>query len=226
MGGKTPKWARHALGGEGTVRIGDLPPVPELPMLGYVFQSPNLFPWLTVLENIRFGLRMAGREPAAQQRARAMHYAELVGIAHVAEKLPHELSGGMRQRVALARVLVLEPGILLMDEPFAALDAITRQAMQEEVRNLWRQLGQTIVFITHDIEEAVFLADRVLVLGPAPHGIQGEFEIALAQPRDAAIRHSPQFTQYRARISGRIASAGATTGGPFSRSRITTHEIA
>ena len=191
----------------GSVRVDGVEVFPELPALGYVFQTPNLFPWLTVLANVRFGLRMAGTMPAARQRQRAMEYLALVGLADVADFLPHQLSGGMRQRVALARALVLEPRILLMDEPFAALDAISRLSMQEELLRIWRALGQAIIFITHDLDEAVFLADRVLVLGAAPQGICGAFDIDLPRPRDGLVtRRSEHFAAYRAQISDRIAA--------------------
>ncbi len=210
----------------GSVRVDGVEVFPELPALGYVFQTPNLFPWLTVLANVRFGLRMAGTMPASRQHQRAMEYLALVGLADVADFLPHQLSGGMRQRVALARALVLEPRILLMDEPFAALDAISRLSMQEELLRIWRALGQAIIFITHDLDEAVFLADRVLVLGAAPQGICGAFDIDLPRPRDALdTRRSERFLAYRAQISDRIAAlTGSSRAISSPPARMFAHE--
>ncbi|MEO7495131.1 MAG: ABC transporter ATP-binding protein [Massilia sp.] len=190
----------------GSVRLNGAPVRPEMAELGYVFQSPQLFPWLTALENARFGLRMAGQLDEAAQYARGRHYLALVGLAHAADKLPHELSGGMQQRVSLARTLALEPTLLLMDEPFAALDAITRATLNEETLRLWSTLGQTTVFITHDIDEAVFLADRVVVLGRAPDGILGVTEIALPRPRsNATTRALARFAEYRNELMAQIA---------------------
>ncbi|KAF0813727.1 Bicarbonate transport ATP-binding protein CmpD [Andreprevotia sp. IGB-42] len=178
---------------------------PENPALGYVFQSPQLFPWLNALDNVRFGLRMAGHHDAAEQRERALHYLALVGLADAAGRLPHQLSGGMQQRVALARTLALEPTVLLMDEPFAALDAITRMKLNEETLRLWSLLKQTVIFITHDIDEAVFLADRVVVLAPAPGGIRSELNIDLPRQRSQATRRLAQFAEYRNTLTECIA---------------------
>jgi NitT/TauT family transport system ATP-binding protein len=194
----------------GTISISGMPVTPELASLGYVFQTPNLFPWLSVLENVRFGLKMAGRLSAAEQREKAQHYLALVGLEDTADELPHRLSGGMRQRVALARTLALEPRVLLMDEPFAALDAITRININEELLRIWSALGQTIIFITHDVDEAVFLADRVFMLGLPPNGIDSETLIDLSRPRNRlTTRSSPRFVEYGDHLMHRI---GAITG--------------
>ena len=191
----------------GTVTINGCSVAPEMKELGYVFQAPNLFPWLSALENVRFGLRMAGRLSVDQQRSKALDYLALVGLSHVADELPHRLSGGMQQRVALARTLVLEPSLLLMDEPFAALDAITRNSMNEELLRLWSMLGQTILFITHDVEEAVFLADRVIILSLPPNGIDSEVAIDLPRPRDRIrTRGLPRFAELSERLLQRIAT--------------------
>jgi NitT/TauT family transport system ATP-binding protein len=179
---------------------------PERPELGYVFQSPQLFPWLSALENVRFGLRMSAQTDESQQREQALRYLRLVGLESAAQRLPHQLSGGMQQRVSLARTLALEPSVLLMDEPFAALDAISRNSMNEETLRIWAELGQTVLFITHDIDEAVFLADRVIVLNIAPGGIHSELEIHLPRPRThLKTRRLPAFLDYRNELMERIA---------------------
>ncbi len=135
---------------------------------GVVFQSTEaLFPWLTVQQNVEYGPRMRG-VPRAARAAAARHYVELVGLGHAANRLPGELSGGMRQRVQIARVLVNEPSVVLMDEPFGALDAQTREVMQAEVDRIWRATGSTIVFITHDIWEAILLGDRIITMTAGP----------------------------------------------------------
>ncbi|MBP2303519.1 ABC transporter ATP-binding protein [Azospirillum picis] len=184
---------------------------PEMPALGYAFQSPQLFPWLNVLDNVRFGLRMAGRLPDTEQRDKAMAALALVGLEAAAGKFPHQLSGGMQQRVALARALVLEPRLLLMDEPFAALDAITRATLNEELLRLCGRLGQTVLFITHDVEEAVFLADRVVLLGIAPAGIHSELAIDLPRPRRLReTRRLERFTTLTDTLLERISAIVAT----------------
>jgi NitT/TauT family transport system ATP-binding protein len=163
---------------------------------------------LTALENVRFGLRMANHADVDAQRARAQRYLDLVGMGAAGGKLPHELSGGMQQRVAIARALAMEPGLLLMDEPFSALDAITRASLNDELLRIWSASGQTIVFITHDIDEAVFLADRVIVLGTAPRGIQAELKIDLPRPRTFhAARKLPRFGEYAAALMDHVAGA-------------------
>ena len=192
--------------GAGAITINGVAVRPEMPELGYVFQSPQLFPWLSVLENVRFGLRMQKGLSAQQQTEKALHYLALVGLDAAADKLPYQLSGGMQQRVSLARALALEPALLLMDEPFAALDAITRNNLNEETLRLWSELGQTVVFITHDIDEAIFLADRVVVLELAPGGIHSELAIDMPRPRTHLdTRKLPRFIEYRTILMERIA---------------------
>lgn len=194
----------------GRILINEQAVRPELPELGYVFQAPQLFPWLSALENVRFGLRMAGQGSDAEQREKALGYLRLVGLEHAAQRLAHQLSGGMQQRVSLARTLALEPGVLLMDEPFAALDAISRNSMNEETLRLWAELGQTVLFITHDIDEAVFLADRVVVLNIAPGGIHSELAIDLPRPRSNRVtRRLPAFLDYRNELMERISQVMA-----------------
>ena len=168
---------------------------------GMVFQDYALFPWKTVFENIEFGLRFGPRRnaiSAGERRERVRQHIELVNLQGSAEKYPHELSGGMRQRCAIARLLANEPEVLLMDEPFAALDAQTRIILQEELLRIWGEtrpqaLRKTVVFITHSIDEAVFLADRVVVMSSHPGRIVRTFEIDLARPREETVRGDQHF---------------------------------
>ena len=159
---------------------------------GVVFQEFALFPWLTVQGNIAFGLRSQGVSKA-ETAERAAKYVDLVGLSKFADYYPNRLSGGMRQRVGLGRALAIEPSVLLMDEPFGALDALTRETMQRALAEIWQQTRKTVLFITHDIEEAVFLSDRVLVLNGHPSRIVCELGIDLPRARD---RNEPQFQTY------------------------------
>ena len=147
-----------------------------------VFQEAALFPWLNVRANVEFGLKLAG-VGKSERRDRAHRYLELVGLQKFDRALVHELSGGMKQRVQIARSLAVEPAMLLMDEPFAALDAQTRDVLQEELQTIWARTGKTIVFVTHNVREAVLLADRVVVMSPSPGRIKREIEIPLEHPR-------------------------------------------
>jgi len=160
----------------------------------FVFQEDALFPWLTVEENIAFGLRKSGKWDS-QHRSEVARFTSLVGLADFRKYLPREISGGMKQRVALARVLILKPGVLLMDEPFGALDAHTREEMRDLLLSLWKQLGQTILFVTHDVSEAVLLADRILVMGKGPGRIRKEINVPLARPRENYEGQVPQFVR-------------------------------
>ena len=195
----------------GTIRVNSNSVKPEMRELGYVFQSPQLFPWLNALDNVCFGLRMRADVSAIEREEKARNALALVGLADVANRLPHQLSGGMQQRISLARTLAMEPTLLLMDEPFAALDAISRQNMNEELLRLWSSLKQTVVFITHDIDEAVFLADRVVVLGKAPLGVQRTLPIALPRPRNHRdTRRLPQFHEYSSSLMDTISASPAS----------------
>ena len=147
-----------------------------------VFQEAALFPWLNVRSNVEFGLKLAG-VGRQERRERAEQYLKLVGLEKFGRAYIHELSGGMKQRVQLARSLAVDPEILLMDEPFAALDAQTRDSLQEELQLIWQRTGKTIVFVTHNVREAVLLADRVIVMSPSPGRIKREIEISLEHPR-------------------------------------------
>ena len=164
---------------------------------GVVFQEYVLFPWLTVAANVEFGLSLKGVSPPDRQRA-AARYLEMVGLAAHAAKYPAQLSGGMKQRVAIARALANEPAIILMDEPFGALDAQTREVLQDELSRIQRLEHKTVVFVTHSIREAVYLADRVVVMTSAPGRIKQIFEIKLPDVRD---RFAPEFTQYESEIT-------------------------
>lgn len=150
--------------------------------IGYVTQDDNLLPWRTLLDNVLFGLEIQG-PVAAADRARAQEMMEMVGLAGFEHYHPHELSGGMRKRAALIRTLVYEPPIILMDEPFGALDAETRAQLQSDLQRLWEVNHQTIIFVTHDIAEAIALGDRVLILKRAPSSVIGEHRVDLARPR-------------------------------------------
>jgi NitT/TauT family transport system ATP-binding protein len=161
-----------------------------------LFQDYGLFPWRTVLGNVEYGLEVKGVS-RADRRTRARQCLELVGLADFARSHPHELSGGMKQRVALARALAVEPEVLFMDEPFGALDAITRMRMQDELIRLWQERRRTIVFVTHDIDEALYLADRVVVMSAHPGRLQTTLSVPLARPRD---RTGYDFERLRDRI--------------------------
>jgi NitT/TauT family transport system ATP-binding protein len=174
------------------------------PHAGFVFQSFRLLPWRTVLDNVEFPLEIQklGRK---ERRARANDYLRLVGLEGFEHSYPHELSGGMQQRVGLARALALEPRILLMDEPFAALDAQTREFMQMELSRIWESLGLAIVFVTHSLDEALFLGDNVVLMGPRPGNVQQVLEVPLRRPRwEYDFRATSEFVELRAHLWKRI----------------------
>jgi len=174
---------------------------------GYLFQADALMPWRNARENVEAGLIFAGAE-RYEARERAGQWLRRVGLSGFGDRYPHELSGGMRKRVGLAQVLILQPEILLMDEPFAALDAQMRQLMENELLDLWSAERRSVVFITHDLEEAIALSDRVVLLsaGPGTRPI-GEFAIDLPRPRDVAeIRLTPRFLELHGRIWGALRS--------------------
>lgn len=159
---------------------------------GVVFQSYTLFPWQTALENVEFALR--GEDiSASERREQAIEHLKLVGLEEFAQRYPNELSGGMQQRVAIARALSYRPRILLMDEPFGALDALTRQLMQELLTQIWERHRLTVLFVTHDVEEAVYISDRVLVMTNRPGRIKKEVKVDLPRPRRYEMVSSPEF---------------------------------
>ncbi len=162
------------------------------PDRGMVFQSYTLFPWLTVKKNVMFGLRMAGKASSTAE-SEAREWISLVGLSKFENSYPHQLSGGMKQRVAIARALANRPRILLMDEPFGALDAQTRAQMQAYLLEIWKNVDVTILFITHDLDEAIYLSDRILVLGTNPSRIAELIEDPVPRPRDRAQFISPPF---------------------------------
>ncbi|MGB9692787.1 MAG: ABC transporter ATP-binding protein [Candidatus Sumerlaeaceae bacterium] len=147
-----------------------------------VFQEPGLMPWLTVRENIEYGLKLQGLSPA-ERRDRAMHYLKMVHLSKYADARPHELSGGMKQRVSIARALALEPRILLMDEPFSALDAQTRDLLHDELQRIWIETHVTVIFVTHNINEAVYLADKILIMTAPPGQVKRVLRVPFARPR-------------------------------------------
>ncbi|CAB3751679.1 ABC transporter [Burkholderia sp. MSh2] len=170
---------------------------------GMVFQGYTLFPWLTVKKNVMFGLRMNGSGSGEAERE-ALQWLDLVGLTRFADVYPHQLSGGMKQRVAIARALANRPRILLMDEPFGALDAQTRARMQAHLLDIWRNIDVTILFITHDLDEAILLADRILVLKANPGAVQELIEVPVPRPRDASQVNTPEFVATKARLEALI----------------------
>jgi ABC-type nitrate/sulfonate/bicarbonate transport system ATPase subunit len=170
------------------------------PDRGMVFQAYTLFPWMTVSENIQFGLK---QKHIAKKEAKeiAEHYIELVGLQGFEGQCPNSLSGGMKQRVAIARALANDPDILLLDEPFGALDMQTRGVMQELLLNVWQKSPKMIVMVTHDIEEAIFLADRVAIMSARPGRIKEILDIAIERPRDYRVKTSQQFVEYKERAT-------------------------
>ena len=179
------------------------------PDRGMMFQEFSLFPWKTVAGNIAWGLEVQGWSKARIAET-VGRYLEMTGLKDFANHYPAELSGGMKQRAALARVLAFDPKVLLMDEPFGALDAQTRETMQEELTRVWERTGKTIVFVTHDIEEAVYLGDRVIVMTARPGRIRQEVRIDLPRPRGLEIKKSMQCHEYRNQIWDLIRSESKT----------------
>ena len=172
------------------------------PSRGMVFQDYGLFPWLDVRANIGFGPKSRGRSKS-EIRDLVDRFIGLVGLQEFADVYPHQLSGGMKQRVAIARVLANDAEMLLMDEPFGALDAMTRERLQDELVEIWSRTGLTVLFVTHAIEEAIFLADRVVIMSPGPGRIEREYQIDLPRPRDIASR---EFNEWRRLLAAQLHS--------------------
>jgi NitT/TauT family transport system ATP-binding protein len=178
------------------------------PDRGMVFQGYTLFPWRTVKENVMFGLQMRGRDSGTAD-AEARQWLEMVGLSKVENSYPHELSGGMKQRVAIARALANEPRILIMDEPFGALDALTRCKMQSYLLQIWKKVDVTILFITHDLDEAVYLSDRIMVLGVNPGGVREVIENPVPRPRTVEQLLAPEFLAVKHRLDELIHGPAA-----------------
>jgi len=180
----------------GAVRVNGLPPRPG-PEIGFVFQTFRLIPWATVADNVGFVLSLNGM-PKGELRDRTGHYLSLVGLSRFADAYPSELSGGMKQRVALARALASEPRILLMDEPFASIDAQTRELMQMELMRIWSGHKGIVVFITHSVDEAVLLSDRVVLMAPRPGRVIATYDVDMPRPRwDYDVRARPEYIELR-----------------------------
>jgi NitT/TauT family transport system ATP-binding protein len=175
------------------------------PERGVIFQQYALFPWLTVRENVEFGLKLA-RKSRKETREIAEHFIELVGLTQFADALPKMLSGGMKQRCALARAYAVNPKLLLMDEPFGALDALTRVNLQGQLLQTWQSEKRTVMFITHDVDEAVFLANRVIVMAAKPGRIKEIIEVDLPYPRHVDLRLTPRFGELRNRVWSAVYS--------------------
>ena len=184
----------------GTITISGAPiPEPDPNRVGVVFQEPSLFPWLTAEDNVEFPLALR-RVPKEERRAKAQDALKLVGIDGFGKRHPHELSGGMKQRVSIARGLVQDPPVLLMDEPFAALDEQTRMTMGDELLRIWAATGKTVVFVTHSLTEAVYLADEVIVMSPRPGRIVDHLQVSLPRPRTYEMLSGDTFGSLRDRI--------------------------
>jgi NitT/TauT family transport system ATP-binding protein len=184
---------------EGEVRVDGKVVDGPGPERGMIFQQYALFPWLTVRQNVEFGLRIKGI-PAAERREKAGYFINLVGLGDFADALPKTLSGGMKQRCAIARAYAVDPSVLLMDEPFGALDALTRVQLQDQLLDTWRRERRTVMFITHDVDEAVYLANRVIVMAARPGRLKEIIPVDLPYPRTEEIRLSPKFTAIRNRV--------------------------
>jgi NitT/TauT family transport system ATP-binding protein len=187
---------------DGTVRVAGRAVTGPGPDRGMVFQDYGLFPWLSVRGNIGFGPVARGL-PRAEVAEIVERYLDIVGLRRFADAFPHQLSGGMKQRVAIARVLANDARVVLMDEPFGALDAMTRERLQDELLDLWQRTGLTVIFVTHSIEEAIFLADRVVVMSPSPGRIVADVRVALDRPRDVS---SPPFNEMRRSLGALLHS--------------------
>ncbi|MCB2128054.1 MAG: ABC transporter ATP-binding protein [Rhodobacteraceae bacterium] len=180
----------------GSVKVSGKPVKGPSPDRGVVFQQFALFPWLTVQKNVEFGLKLAG-VPAAESESRARQYIDLVGLTGFENNLPKTLSGGMKQRCAIARAWAVDPEILLMDEPFGALDALTRVALNNQLLDAWSQRKSTVMFITHDVDEAVYLATDIVVMAARPGRIAKRIRVDLPWPRTEEVRFSAEFAEYR-----------------------------
>jgi NitT/TauT family transport system ATP-binding protein len=192
--------AGYMMPNSGAVRVDGEPVTAPGPDRGMVFQQYSLFPWKTVKENIAFGPKIAGKPADAV----ANTFLEMVGLTRFANRYPAELSGGMQQRVGIARALANYPRVLLMDEPFGALDAQTRVVMQENLLKIWNEFGTTVMFVTHDVDEAIFLADRVLVMSASPGRIIADLTVELPRPRLPEMTSEPEFLELKRKCVAHI----------------------
>ena len=187
----------------GTVTIDDVAVGDADQRVGLVFQEPRLLPWRKVIDNVAFPLELVG-VAAAERRERARALLDVVGVAGFSDAYPSQLSGGMRQRTAMARALARDPQVLLLDEPFSALDALTRERFDAELLDLWQRIGATVVLVTHNIAEAVFVADEVVVLSPRPGRVIARVQVPLARPRTAATYEDPTFVRLTAEVRAHL----------------------
>ncbi|WP_433244532.1 ABC transporter ATP-binding protein [Actinomadura nitritigenes] len=185
--------------GAGTVEVDGRRVTGPGPERGVIFQQYALFPWMSARGNVEFGLKIAG-VAKKERRATAEHYLDLVGLADFADALPKTLSGGMKQRCAIARAYAVNPSVLLMDEPFGALDALTRVQLQDGLLDTWTRERRTVMFITHDVDEAVYLANRVVVMAARPGRVHRVIDVGLPYPRTEEIRLSPEFDELRREV--------------------------
>ena len=191
---------------EGTILAAGAPMIEPRPEIGIVFQDPTLLPWKTALQNVLFPIEMMGRSRSAYL-ARAMELLRLVHLDDAIHKRPRELSGGMRQRVSLCRALIADPSVLLMDEPFSALDAITRDDMNIVLLEVWERYRKTVLFVTHSIREATLLSDRILVMGRTPSRIIADVKVPFARPRNFAIGETTEFNELCGMLRDQINEA-------------------
>jgi NitT/TauT family transport system ATP-binding protein len=200
----------------GSIRMAGLPMVGARSSIGVMFQDPTLLPWMTVLDNVLFPIRIL-RRPIDDYLGRAQQLIDMVGLGGFEQKRPHHLSGGMRQRVAICRALVHDPDILLMDEPFSALDAMTRDEMNVALLDIWQRHRKTALFVTHSIREAVFLADRVLVMTRRPGTIVEDLRIPFTRPRDFAIGETAEFNEICAHLRSLFVAGHRAGSAPEQR---------
>jgi NitT/TauT family transport system ATP-binding protein len=195
---------------EGTAYINGAPITGPALDRGIIMQAYALFPWRTIRKNVEFGLEVK-KLPKRERREIADRFIELVGLSEFANRYPYELSGGMKQRIAIARALAYDPDVLLMDEPFAAVDEQTRGLLHEELLRIWEKTNKTIIFVTHSIDESIFLADRVAVMSPCPGTIKEIIDIKLPRPRTPEVKSTPEFGAYRNRVWQLLQNEGERT---------------
>jgi NitT/TauT family transport system ATP-binding protein len=209
----------------GTVKLDGQPVLGPGPQRAMVFQEHGLFPWLTALQNVEFGLKMAGISPK-ERHQRAADALAMVHLSNSAGKLVHELSGGMRQRVAIARALVMDPAVLLMDEPFASLDAQTRTLLHEQLQDLWVRTRKTILFVTHSVGEAVRLADRIIVMHAHPGRVRRQINVPLSHPRDFDSKQITELVQQvRTEIEDEVNRVNADLAKDFWKPQTSSHLV-